>query len=315
MPGLVLDITLTAMLLIMAWGALYARTIGASIALFVSFGLILSLTWARLGAPDLALAEAAIGAGLTGVLLLQAAAGTQFFTPPPASWRQKIPALGLIGLAFLLLSSAVLTGPDALPAQRADLPGLVSNNIADSGVEHPVTAVLLNFRAWDTFLELLVLLLALLGFKQLFSDAPGNDSESSSVARQPAPWPLLKAWARILAPLLVITGGYLLWRGASDPGGAFQAGALLAAALVILRLSRLLPPLRWSWWPLRLSILIGAFVFLATAVGSAWLGDGWMTYPPAWSSTLIILIEVAATISIAATLALLVAGDREDMSS
>ena len=35
--------------------------------------------------------------------------------------------------------------------------------MAQSGVDHPVTAVLLNFRAWDTLLELAVLLLALLG--------------------------------------------------------------------------------------------------------------------------------------------------------
>lgn len=41
--------------------------------LFIAFGLWLALIWARLRAPDLALAEAAIGAGLGGALLLAAA--------------------------------------------------------------------------------------------------------------------------------------------------------------------------------------------------------------------------------------------------
>jgi energy-converting hydrogenase B subunit D len=39
---------------------------------FIVFGLLMALAWARLQAPDIALAEAAIGAGLTGALLLDA---------------------------------------------------------------------------------------------------------------------------------------------------------------------------------------------------------------------------------------------------
>ncbi len=45
-----------------------------SIVLFIAFGLLMSLAWVRLEAPDVALAEAAIGVGLTGALLLSALA-------------------------------------------------------------------------------------------------------------------------------------------------------------------------------------------------------------------------------------------------
>jgi uncharacterized MnhB-related membrane protein len=38
--------------------------------MFVTFGLLVAIAWIRLGAPDVAIAEAAIGAGLTGALLL-----------------------------------------------------------------------------------------------------------------------------------------------------------------------------------------------------------------------------------------------------
>jgi uncharacterized MnhB-related membrane protein len=44
-----------------------------AVMLFIAFGLWLSLVWARLNAPDVALAEAAIGAGLGGALMLAAA--------------------------------------------------------------------------------------------------------------------------------------------------------------------------------------------------------------------------------------------------
>ena len=37
---------------------------------FIAFGLLMALVWVRLGAPDIALAEAAIGVGLTGAQLL-----------------------------------------------------------------------------------------------------------------------------------------------------------------------------------------------------------------------------------------------------
>ena len=54
----------------LAWAALSSRDLFRAIVLFIAFGLVLSMAWARLGAPDVALAEAAIGAGLTGALLL-----------------------------------------------------------------------------------------------------------------------------------------------------------------------------------------------------------------------------------------------------
>ncbi len=40
--------------------------------MFICFGLVMALAWVRLDAPDVALAEAAIGSGLTGALLLAA---------------------------------------------------------------------------------------------------------------------------------------------------------------------------------------------------------------------------------------------------
>lgn len=54
---------------------------------FIVFSLLVALAWVRLGAPDLALAEAAIGAGISGVLLLDAVGhlGPKRAPPPPRS--------------------------------------------------------------------------------------------------------------------------------------------------------------------------------------------------------------------------------------
>lgn len=61
-------------LLWLAWQALACADLFRAIVLFIAFGLLMALAWARLDAPDIALAEAAIGAGLTGALLLTALA-------------------------------------------------------------------------------------------------------------------------------------------------------------------------------------------------------------------------------------------------
>ena len=57
-------------LLWLAWRALACPDLFRAIVLFIAFGLLMALAWVRLDAPDVALAEAAIGAGLTGALLL-----------------------------------------------------------------------------------------------------------------------------------------------------------------------------------------------------------------------------------------------------
>lgn len=66
------DLLLAAALLWSGWRCLTVDRLDRAIVLFIAFGLLMALAWARLAAPDIGLAEAAIGAGLTGALLLDA---------------------------------------------------------------------------------------------------------------------------------------------------------------------------------------------------------------------------------------------------
>lgn len=66
----IFDVLLAASLLGLAWTAMASRDLFKAVVLFIVFGLLMSLAWVRLQAPDVALAEAAIGAALTGVLLM-----------------------------------------------------------------------------------------------------------------------------------------------------------------------------------------------------------------------------------------------------
>lgn len=71
------DGLLGLLLLWLAWQTLACVDLYKAIVLFIAFGLLMAIAWVRLDAPDVALAEAAIGAGLTGALLLSALARLQ----------------------------------------------------------------------------------------------------------------------------------------------------------------------------------------------------------------------------------------------
>jgi len=130
-------------------------------------------------------------------------------------------------IVFGLLLAIVWARLTALSsADSGRLAGQVAENLPYSGVTNPVTAVLRNFRAYDTLLELADLLAAVLGILALCQARPGF----------PRSGPVPDGLTRWLVPLLIVFAGYLLWVGAHAPGGAFQAGALLAAAAVLLRL-------------------------------------------------------------------------------
>lgn len=199
-----------------------------------------------------------------------------------------------VGLGYAVLS---------LPDHAQGLQKVVADKMEVSGVSNPVTAVLLNFRGYDTLLEMGVLLVALLG---VWSIGGIPDYRESS------PGPVLDTLSRLLVPMLILVAGYLLWVGAHAPGGAFQAGSVLGAAAVLLLLAGWRLEKRFAGLPLRLILVLGLGVFVMAAVGFLLIGNPFMEYPPALAGALILMIEAAATLSIGATLAALFLGGRPE---
>ena len=110
-------------------------------------------------------------------------------------------------------------------------------HLPELDVGNPVTAVLMAYRALDTLLEKVVLLLALVGVWSLAPDrfwggAPG-------LLRPARPDGALTLLARLLPPVGIVVGVYILWVGAIAPGGAFQGGAILAAMWLLVMIAGL----------------------------------------------------------------------------
>ncbi|MEW6293060.1 MAG: MnhB domain-containing protein [Pseudomonadota bacterium] len=199
-----------------------------------------------------------------------------------------------VALLAALFAVALIAALLELPAPAVDLPAAVGAKMAESGVAHPVTAVLLNFRGYDTLLEIGVLLLALI---VVLAVAAREEAKQPAVAD-----PVLQTLARIAAPLMLLAAVYLLWAGAFRPGGAFQAGAVLAAAAVLLHLAGLAAAWQKPGKCLRIGLAAGFLVFLAVAAGLLVEG-ALLQYPPAWAGALILLIEATLTVSLGLILA------------
>ncbi|MHB1427365.1 MAG: MnhB domain-containing protein [Rhodocyclaceae bacterium] len=199
-----------------------------------------------------------------------------------------------VALLAALFAVALIAALLELPAPAVDLPAAVGAKMAESGVAHPVTAVLLNFRGYDTLLEIGVLLLALI---VVLAAAAREEAKQPAVAD-----PVLQTLARIAAPLMLLAAVYLLWAGAFRPGGAFQAGAVLAAAAVLLHLAGLAAAWQKPGKCLRIGLAAGFLVFLAVAAGLLVEG-ALLQYPPAWAGALILLIEATLTVSLGLILA------------
>jgi len=165
---LLFDCVLALLIAGVAWFAVSARGLFTAIMFFVVYGILTAVAWVRLDGIDVALAEAAIGAGLTGVLLVGAMSGLERARESEGpGWLAR----GFSGVISAAAAALLMTAVLHLDPLHPGLVHLVSANLDSAGAENPVTAVLLNFRAYDTLLESMVLLAALIAIWSLPPDA------------------------------------------------------------------------------------------------------------------------------------------------
>ena len=307
MTALLLDLPLALGLFGAGAATLLARSLFGAVLGFISTGLIATLVWVRLEAPDVALTEAVIGAAATSVIILYVASriGNRATPPAPPPIAQRVLAGILSALLAVLLAHALFSLPEPAPSLAAP----VLDNIAPTGLGNPVTAVLMAHRAIDTLLESAVLVFAVFA---IWSMAPerrwGRAPGPAFIAEPHGPLAFL---ARVLPPIGIVIGVYIAWVGADAPGGKFQGGAVLAAMWVLPWIAGLVAPPSISDMRLRLAIAAGPLVFLMVGLMGFAVAEGFLAYPPGYAKTLILLIETAMTLSVAADMACMIAGPPE----
>ena len=205
----------------------------AALLLLSVVGLVVSLTFVRFSAPDLALTQLSVEV-VTIVLLMLSLYFLPQITPNESSRGRVARDLVLAGGAGLgvgLLTWSLLTRPFTSISDY-----FLANSLTGGGGTNVVNVILVDFRGFDTLGEITVLALAAVGIYAMLHGLklplPRTDGEGRHWAPEPHP-PILSVMARILLPLAVMVSLYIFLRGHNMPGGGFIAGLVTSVALIL----------------------------------------------------------------------------------
>ena len=272
-------------LLIAATGAVVRESHNRLRALIVIsvIGLVISLAFVQFSAPDLALTQ--ISVEVVTVLLLLLALNLLPKHPPnlssaPRKWRD----------GALAITGGVLIGGIAWAMLTRDPgPSIAAYHLANAksggGGTNVVNVILVDFRAFDTLGEIIVLGIAGLGiFALLDTAATGAAGARLRAPRKAMPHSperhpmMLVAASRIILPLTLTVAIYLFLRGHNQPGGGFVAALVVGIAFLVQYLAA-----GFAWSDARLPVgehrLIawGVLLAMATGIGAMLLGANFLT--------------------------------------
>ncbi len=248
-----------------------------ALVLMGAVGVVVSLGFAYFSAPDLALTQISVEV-VTIILMLLALNYLPRSTPRESSTARRLRD-GLIavagGLAMTALAYTVLTSGFAVPTISD---WHLANSYKGGGGTNVVNVILVDFRGFDTFGEIIVLGIAALVIFALTDTVLGGPA-----GRRLAGWtperpksgdrhPLIMVIAtRVLMPIALMVGLYIFLRGHNEPGGGFIAGLLVAIALLMQYMAS-----GFAWAESRQRIhyhtIIGIGVLIALGTGlGAWV--------------------------------------------
>ena len=159
-----IEIPLLILLVMTAAGAIMVKDLISAVFILGSYSFLLAVVWAWMGAVDVAFVEATVGAGLATVFFLVTLFGT---APKDTRIRRSAPPLvavvGLPLLGLLLLYAAedlpIFADPQS-PASLHVSPEYLKNSLRETDTPNVVTAVLMDYRAFDTLIETAVIFTA-----------------------------------------------------------------------------------------------------------------------------------------------------------
>ena len=274
--------------LIAGWLMLVAATAGMvfmhrnrflSLILMGIVGLMVSIGFVFLSAPDLAMTQFTVEV-VTIILMLLALNFLPNRTPVESSVLRRMRDAGVAiagGLAtFALAYHYLLRDAVGVPISEFHL----ANSYKGGGGTNVVNVILVDFRGFDTFGEIIVLGIAALLIYALTETLLSGPVRARLLRRKPDQaragdmHPMMMVvLTRVMMPVVLMVGFYIFLRGHNEPGGGFIAGLIVSIAVVIQYMAS-----GFAWTSARLRYpyhgVIGAGVLIAglTGIGS-WFVD------------------------------------------
>lgn len=236
----IFGIFLLTLLLLTAVAIVHTKNLFVAVMLLGIASLLIAANFFMLDAADVALTEAAVGAGISTVLFLGALRLTSEGERSPTSRKAlsiTVVAVTALVIIYTTLDHPHLGAPDA-PTQIHVAPWYIEKTREFIDIPNIVTAILGSFRGYDTLGEVFVVLTAGIGVLFLLAGGPGarqqGDQRISNVGLSQHLIP--RVVGRLLIPFILLFGLYVQFHGEYGPGGGFQAGAIIAAAIILFAL-------------------------------------------------------------------------------
>jgi multicomponent Na+:H+ antiporter subunit B len=238
------SLALLAMLVTLVFGVIRTKSLLTAILLMSAYSLVAALWFLVMDAPDVAFTEAVVGAGVSTVVMLGAILLARKRNEG-RNWKRAIaPGAGVL-VAGAALGYVVLSLPglgDPFSPANGYLGRLYMKQAAgDIGLANAVSAVLASYRGFDTLGETAVIYAAGIGVALMLGFGERALADMPPMARAPAlqgaaesdHHVVLRVGVKLLIPMITLYAFYVQFHGDLGPGGGFQAGVILAVAVIL----------------------------------------------------------------------------------
>lgn len=278
--NLLIDIVLLTMLVFTTIAIIRLRSLFAIVMLLGVYTLLTANIFVIFDAVDVAFTEAAVGAGISTVLMLATIGITGYEQKErqTISWIAPLIVVVITGavLVYGTLDMPAFTDPSA-PIHQHVAPRYINDSPTEVGIPNMVTSVLASYRGYDTMGEVIVVFAALIGVLSLIGI---REKKSGPNHAEPPPLPILQVMAKFIVPFIILFALYVQFHGDFGPGGGFQAGVIFAVAIILYTLTfsqrdamDLVPP-----WVLKPLAAIGVLIYGGTGVVSMLKGGNFLDY-------------------------------------
>lgn len=320
--ALIVDIVLLIFLCVVAVAAVRMRDLFGIAMLFGIFSLLSASVFVVMDAADVAMTEAAVGAGLTTILMLStlAATGTKM---KRRSRRKSILPLFVVlatgaALVYATLDMPRYGDPNSAVHTHPIAKHYIETSVKETGIPNMVTPLLASYRGFDTLGETAVVftagigVLALIGRRRRKDGTPVDPNHGADIKVEHHP--VVRVVGKILIPGILLYACYIQAHGDFGAGGGFQAGVVFASGLMLYLLlfgvaaaERVAPIAK-----LEKLIALGLLIYGGTGVVNMMLGGNFLDYTTLAHDAKhglhygIVIIELGVGITVAAVVTTLV---------
>lgn len=288
---------LLAFLVLIVLGIIWLKDLFSAVILLGMYSLTAAAIFVVMDAVDVAFTEAAVGAGISTILLLGALSLTEHKQKPQGHNNIVAIIFVVITGALLIYGSLDIAAYGALDSPSYLHPLLsqwfIEKSGAEIGVPNIVTSVLASYRGYDTLGETVVVFTAavavwsLIGLRHVNnSKNDEKETDTSRLAQEQAGKKyrqrhvVLQVMSKLLIPFIILFAFYVQFHGDYGPGGGFQAGVIFAAGFILHGLIFGVHNTREILSPrvLRLAMSIGVLLYLFTGIAGILMGGNFLDY-------------------------------------